>query len=243
MTQFSLKGRCFAIAAFLSLLTIAPQARSQSAVDGAIGGNVLDGTGAVISNASVSVHNLGTNAEQSAATDDSGYYRVIHLQPGVYNVKITAAGFDVFEAQGVTVQVGLLTDIEARLHVGTSSQTVQVTGDAPLVNTTSPDFAGVVDQIALHDLPQNNYRWSSFALLTPGVVNDSNGYGLLSFRGQSTLLNNVTIDGTDDNQAYFSEERGRTRARAIRRSRPRCRSSRSIPRITRSSMDVQPAVL
>ena len=64
----------------------------------------------------------------------------------------------------------------------------------------------------LHDLPQNNYRWSAFALLTPGVVNDSNGYGLLSFRGQSTLLNNVTIDGTDDNQAYFSEERGRTRA-------------------------------
>ena len=44
------------------------------------------------------------------------------------------------------------------------------------------------------------------------MVNDSNGYGLLSFRGQSTLLNNVTIDGTDDNQAYFSEERGRTRA-------------------------------
>ena len=212
MTKLSLKGRCFAIAAFLSLLTIAPRARSQSAVDGAIGGNVLDGTGAVISNASVSVHNLGTNAEQSAATDESGYYRVIHLQPGVYNVKITAAGFDVFEAQGVTVQVGLLTDIEARLHVGSSSQTVQVTGDAPLVNTTSPDFAGVVDQIALHDLPQNNYRWSSFALLTPGVVNDSNGYGLLSFRGQSTLLNNVTIDGTDDNQAYFSEERGRTRA-------------------------------
>ena len=91
MTQFSLKGRCFAIAALLSLLTIAPLARSQSAVDGAIGGNVLDGTGAVVSNASVSVHNLGTNAEQSAATDDSGYYRVIHLQPGVYNVKITAA--------------------------------------------------------------------------------------------------------------------------------------------------------
>ena len=98
------------------------------------------------------------------------------------------------------------------LTVGASAQSVEVTDQAPLINTTSPDFAGVVDQLALHDLPQNNYRWSAFALMTPGVVNDSNGFGLLSFRGQSTLLNNVTIDGTDDNQAYFSEERGRTRA-------------------------------
>src|SRR5437660_466058 len=55
-------------------------------------------------------------------------------------------------------------------------------------------------------------RWSDFALLTPGVVNDSNGFGLLSFRGMSTLLNNNTIDGADNNQAFFSEERGRTRA-------------------------------
>ena len=85
-------------------------------------------------------------------------------------------------------------------------------GASPLVNTTNPDFAGIIDQKILHDLPVSNYRWSSYALLTPAVVNDSNGYGLLSFRGQSTLLNNVTIDGTDDNQAFFSEERGRTRA-------------------------------
>ena len=128
MTQLSLKGRLYlAIAVFLSLLTFAPGAKGQSAVDGAIGGNVLDGTGAVVSNASVSVHNLGTNAEQNVTTDASGYFRVIHLQPGVYNVKITAAGFDVFQAQSVTVQVGLLTDVEARLNVGSSSQTIQVT--------------------------------------------------------------------------------------------------------------------
>ena len=70
----------------------------------------------------------------------------------------------------------------------------------------------MIPQETVHDLPENNYRWSAFALLTPGVVNDSSGYGLLSFRGQSTLLNNVEVDGTDDNQAFFSEERGRTRA-------------------------------
>ncbi len=195
-----------------SLLVLCPLAIAQTAVDGAIGGSVLDSTGAVVPNASVVVHNNGTNAEQTISSDASGYFRVLHLQPGDYNVTITGSGFDTYRSVHLTVQVGLLTDVEARLTVGSAAQSVEVTDAAPLVNTTSPDFAGVVDQISLHELPENNYRWSAFALLTPGVVNDSNGYGLLSFRGQSTLLNNVTIDGTDDNQAYFSEERGRTRA-------------------------------
>src|SRR6202042_2658839 len=92
-----------------------------------------------------------------------------------------------------------------------ASSTIEVTSGAPLINTTSPGFSNIIDQKVLEDLPVNNYRWSSYALLTPGVVADSNGFGLLSFRGQSTLLNNVTFDGADDNQAFFSEERGRTR--------------------------------
>src|SRR5207248_8335389 len=53
---------------------------------------------------------------------------------------------------------------------------------------------------------------SNFALLTPGVVNNSSGFGLISVRGISALLNNNTVDGADNNQAFFSEERGRTRA-------------------------------
>jgi hypothetical protein len=212
MTSSILKCRSALFAVLLSLLSFAPVARAQSAVDGAVGGNVLDSTGAAIANAAVLVRSIDTNAEQKAVTDGSGYFRVLHLQPGTYQVTITASGFDTYDAKSVTVQVGSLTDVEARLNVGSSAQTVEVTGDAPLINTSTPDFAGVVDQVPLHNLPENNYRWSAFALLTPGVVNDSNGFGLLSFRGQSTLLNNVTIDGTDDNQAYFSEERGRTRA-------------------------------
>jgi hypothetical protein len=206
----SLCRRMLVLACFM--LSLSTFAHAQTAVDGAIGGTVLDSTGAVVSGATIAVHNDATNAEQNAVTDASGYFRVIHLQPAAYDVTVTAPGFDTFKSVNLTVQVGLLTDVEAVLKVGNSSQTVEVTGEAPLVNTTSPDFAGVVDQATLHDLPENNYRWSAFALLTPGVVNDSNGFGLLSFRGQSTLLNNVTIDGTDDNQAYFSEERGRTRA-------------------------------
>ncbi|MBS1823560.1 MAG: TonB-dependent receptor, partial [Acidobacteria bacterium] len=62
------------------------------------------------------------------------------------------------------------------------------------------------------NIPINNRRWSALALTTPGVTNDNNGFGLLSFRGVPSVLNNVQIDGVDDNQAFFSEERGRTRA-------------------------------
>src|SRR5277367_5645133 len=202
------------LAALIAFLVVCAcvTAHAQSSTDGAIGGNVLDNSGAVVPNATVVVSNNGTNAQQTATTDASGYFRIIHLQPGTYNVAVTAGGFNAYKSTDLTVQVGLLTDLEARLTIGSSTQTVEVSGEAPVINTTSADFAGVIPQTVLRDLPVSNYRWSSYSLLTPGVVNDSNGYGLLSFRGASTLLNNVNIDGTDDNQAYFSEERGRTRA-------------------------------
>jgi Carboxypeptidase regulatory-like domain/TonB dependent receptor len=210
MPQIS-RFRVFAPLILLGTL-ITPASRAQTAVDGAVGGTVVDASDAIVGGATVTVVNNATNAEQTAKADSAGYFRVIHLQPGTYSVTITAPGFEPYKSVDATVQVGLLTTIDAHMQVGSTSQTVEVTGAAPLVNTTNPDFAGIIDQKLLHDLPVSNYRWSSYALLTPGVVNDSNGYGLLSFRGQSTLLNNVTIDGTDDNQAFFSEERGRTRA-------------------------------
>jgi hypothetical protein len=184
----------------------------QSAVDGAIGGTVQDSSGLAIPKAKVTIRNNSTNAEQTAVTDDAGFFRAIHLQPSTYTVTVEAVGFQSFKSPEVIVQVGQLTDLSPKLPVGSTAQTVEVSSEAPALNTTSPDFANVINQRALQDLPVNNYRWSAYALLTPGVVADANGFGLLSFRGQSTLMNNVTVDGADDNQAYFSEERGRTRA-------------------------------
>ncbi len=184
---------------------------AQTAVDGAIGGTVEDKSGAVVPGATVLIHSNGTNAEQTVLADASGFFRAIHLQPGHYTVTISAPGFETFRSVDVVVEVGSLSDPHAELTVGASTTTVDVTAQDALINTTSPDFANTIDQTVLRDLPVANYRWSSYALLTPGVVNDANGFGLLSFRGQSTLLNNVTFDGADDNQAFFSEERGRTR--------------------------------
>lgn len=193
-------------------LAAAMSGLAQSATDGAVGGTVKDKTGAVVTNAQVTIINNGTNASQTASSDSDGFYRIIHLQPGGYTVTIQAPGFQTYKAKLVTVEVGQLTNQDATLPIGNPTTTVEVTGDAPAINTTSPDFSNLISQHVLQDLPVNNYRWSAYALMTPGVVGDASGFGLLSFRGQSTLMNNVTVDGADDNQAYFSEERGRTRA-------------------------------
>ena len=197
--------------AFLALAIANTQdfALAQTAVDGAIGGNIKDKNGALVSGATVTVHNNGTGAGQTAASDSSGYFRIIHLLPGSYTVTVQAAGFETSRTEKVDVSVGLLTDVEPILSLGSSSQTVEVSGDTPLINTTNNDFTTTIGHKDLQDLPVNNYRWSAYALQSPGVV-ESGGFGLLSFRGQSTLLNNITIDGADDNQAFFSEERGRT---------------------------------
>ena len=203
--------KLFRLAA-LAAITIGPItfAAAQSAVDGAIGGTVEDATGAIIPNASVLIHNNGTNAEQSLKADTSGFFRVVHLTPGLYTVTVNAGGFAAYRSTQVNVTVGSLTNVTPRLAPGSASETVEVSSQAPAINTINNAFSNTIDLKVLEDLPVNNYRWSSYALLTPGVV-PGGGFGLLSFRGQSTLLNNITFDGEDDNQAFFSEERGRTR--------------------------------
>jgi len=197
----------------LSLVTVlAGSALAQSTTEGAIRGTVYDASGKVVPNATVTVKNNGTNATQTVTTDASGYFRIPQLRPAEYTVTITATGFTTYSASPVTVQVGTSTELSPHLQVGGITTTVEVTSELPQVNTSTMDFAPVVNQVAIQNLPINGGRWSDFALMTPGVVNDASGFGLLSFRGISTLLNNNTIDGADNNQAFFSEERGRTRA-------------------------------
>lgn len=199
------------VALSVVFLAFAALSWAQSTTEGAIGGTVFDKTGAVVGGATILVHNNGTDAEQKVTADSSGYYRVTGLQPGTYTVTISGGGLAPYKAEKVIVVLGNLTEISPHLAVGGTSETVDVTAEAPQINYTSPDFAPVMDQTAIANLPINGGRWSNFTLLTPGVVSDSNAFGLLSFRGISELLNNNTVDGADNNQAFFSEERGRTR--------------------------------
>jgi hypothetical protein len=125
-------------------------------------------------------------------------------------VTVAAAGFSGYKTD-VQVALGQMTELTPHLTTGSSSTVVEVTSQAPVLNFDSPDFSANLNTRALENVPVNNLRWSSLALITPGVVSDSNGFGLVSIRGISPILNNVLIDGADDNQAYYAEERGRTR--------------------------------
>ncbi len=200
------------VGALIALVVCATHLVAQSTTDGAIGGTVFDASGALVPKAQISVRNNGTNAEQTATADDSGYYLVIKLQPGSYTVTISHEKLATYKVEQVIVQVGAVTEVSPHLGVAGTRETVEVIAEAPQINYVSPDFAPNFNQTAISNLPINGGRWSSFAILTPGAASDSSGFGLLSFRGMSALLNNNTVDGADNNQAFFSEERGRTRA-------------------------------
>jgi Carboxypeptidase regulatory-like domain/TonB dependent receptor len=183
---------------------------AQSTTDGAIGGVVTDSSGGVVPGATVTARNLGTSSTATATTDGNGRYLIGHLQPGTYSVEISAKGFAGYKATSITVEVGRSTAVDAALGVQALAETVVATAEAPVMVTDRADFSTNINQATIENLPINERRWAWFALSTPGAVPDA-GFGLVSFRGISGLLNNNTVDGADNNQAFFSEERGRTR--------------------------------
>ena len=196
--------------ALLAVVMALPVARGQSTTDGAIGGTVTDQSGAVVPAAVVKSRNVGTGVASSGVTDGSGRYLLIHLQPGTYSLEISVSGFAAFKASNITVEVGRSTTMDAVLQVSTKLETVVATAELPVITSDRADFSTNINQTTIENLPINGRRWSFFALSTPGATPDGN-FGLVSFRGISGLLNNNTVDGADNNQAFFSEERGRTR--------------------------------
>ena len=194
----------------LLVLALCAVAFAQSTTTGAIGGVVTNPNKEVVAGAAVTVKNLETNKEETATTDDTGRFKVANLQPGRYSVTVNSSGFSPMVSENVIVEVGRETPLEVSLSVGPVTGSVDVSAEAPVINTTQQDFSTNINQTSINELPINGRRWSNFALLTPGAVPDGN-FGLISFRGISGLLNNNTIDGGDNNQAFFAEERGRTR--------------------------------
>ncbi|QEE27032.1 TonB-dependent receptor [Terriglobus albidus] len=206
------KLRGFLSLASAAILGVSLNAVAQSTTQGAIAGTVFDTTDAVVSNAKITIHNDGTNQDVVLTSESSGEYRAPLLPPGTYTVTVDMAGFAASKTTQVVVQVGQVTTLNPHLSAGKTEQTVEVVADIPAIDFASATYGGHLSNTEIENIPINNRRWSSLALVTPGVTNDASGFGLLSFRAISAVLNNVQIDGTDDNQAFFGEERGRTRA-------------------------------
>ncbi len=200
----------FCFASLLVLAVCALSAMAQSTTTGAINGSVTNPNKEVVTGATINVKNNGTNKEATATSDDNGGFKITNLDPGTYTVTVNASGFAPFTNGGIVVEVGRSTPIEVGLSLQGVTGTVQVTAEAPVINNSSQDFTSNVNQTTINESPINGRRWSNFAILTPGAVPDGT-FGLISFRGISGLLNNNTVDGGDNNQAFFAEERGRTR--------------------------------
>jgi hypothetical protein len=198
-------------AALVLALGVSVTMRAQTQTSGAINGTVEDPQGAVVPSAPVSVENEGTGQKLDTTTNGIGGFTFNALQPGEYSVTVGASGFAQFEQTGVTVEVGRASTVEVKLKVASGAETVQVSGEPPQVNVTDQAVSNDIGTTDFANLPTNGRRWSSFALLEPGVTPDPDGFQDLNFRGISGYANNNTVDGGNNNQFFFAEERGRTR--------------------------------
>ena len=201
--------RAVAICAFLLLLGLSVHAQSQTT--GAISGAIVDPQNKPLAGAMVTVRNLATNeSSKPTPTDSNGRFIISNLTPAAYEIEVAATNFSTYKQTNVIVEVGLVTPLDVQVNVAGQTQTLSVTAEAPVINTEKADFSTNINLNSVSNLPINGRRWSSYVLATPGTVADGT-FGLISFRGISGLLNNNTIDGGDNNQAFFSEEKGRTR--------------------------------
>ena len=183
---------------------------AQGAGSASITGTVKDPKGLLVPDAQVVVHNADTGADRDLTTNKDGLYVAPLLQPGHYEVRVRKEGFAEVVRNDLLLQVGQALTVDIDLPLKATQQTVTVTAEAGRVETEKADVSQTVSQWQLDNLPLAQRNWTNLVLGTPAVATDG-GFGLVSFRGISGLYNNNMVDGSDNNQAFFSEARGRTR--------------------------------
>src|SRR5216683_2342538 len=191
----------------LSLLLFASIAGLAQGTTSRIAGVVTDSSGALVSGASVTAINEGTNATYSMPTGSKGEYVFDSVQIGKYTVRVTMASFKTFVSTGNVLSIGLPTTVNAVLGAGATTEMVEVTGGYDLVQTeSSGNFGGIVDNITLTQLPIVGTRGRnplSLVTLMPGVVaNGGNATGGgVSVNGSRDRAWYYTLDGVDINES------------------------------------------
>src|SRR3954453_12865162 len=121
-----------------------------------ISGNVPDASGSAIAGASVTATNVDTNVTRKQATQADGAYSVLFLPIGTYRVEITATGFKKFEQTGIVLEVNRNAKVDAALQVGALTETIEISADALLVETTNPALGQVVNNKDIDNMPLVN---------------------------------------------------------------------------------------
>ncbi|MBI4476157.1 MAG: TonB-dependent receptor, partial [Acidobacteria bacterium] len=211
------------ISSFITLACVAAYAWATAATvhaqaTGSIGGVVTDESGAVMPGVTIEVTSTATNQVRIAVTAADGRYSVPLLQPGVYQVKGTLAGFKTFLREGVTVTVESTSRVDIRLALGGLEETISVTADAPLVETSNATLGIVVDERKVVELPLNGRNFTQLGTLLPGVVAPPGalggaageatpgGFGAVtsgfSVNGMRNQSNNFLLDGASNNDTF-----------------------------------------
>ena len=194
----------------LFVLTTAALAQFESAT---LTGVVTDPAGSVVPNAAVRAVNEATNIELSVVTNSEGRYVLPNLRPGSYQVIASAQGFKQFVSSGVVLQVNQAGRLDIQLTVGSISEQVSVTGEAPVLDTESASRGAVIDRTKMIELPLNGRDYNQLALLSPGVLAptprlQSVGFrGVFNVNGNRAFQNAFQLDGVD-NTSYSNSFRG-----------------------------------
>ena len=185
-------------------------ARAQGETTSAIVGQVRDTTTAVVPGATVTIANPETGLRRSAQTDAAGRFNFPQLKPGTYSVKVEAPGFEPRQNDNVVAGLGQKQTVDFTLKVARSSETVEVSSQAPLINPENANTSTTLSTPALEDLPNPGgdltypLQFAPGALInTAGSGNDfvggTNGYGNVEFNGLPALSNGYIVDGLETN--------------------------------------------
>ena len=180
---------------------------------GTILGTVTDASGAVVSNAKVTVRNVNTGLERTTSTGEDGSYSISELPLGTYVVTITQSGFQTSVTSGVVVDVAGERRVDSALKPGEVATRVEVSGETlPQVETTSAQLGGTMTSQSIENLPVNGRDYMKLIYLNPGIagspdqISDSPGsYGVFSMNGSRGRANNFLLDGTDMNDGYRND--------------------------------------
>ncbi len=208
------------IALLAVLALMSGLASAQGRAEGSIAGQVQDGTGAILPGVTVVAANEATGFTREAVADAEGNFRLPALPPGSYVVTATLTGFSTFK-RTVVVSVGSETRLTIPLAVGSIQESVTITGEAPLVDTSRTEQASTIAESEVRALPTNSRDFLEFALLSPGVVRGrTSGAGWggdagFSASGNRGDQNGINIDGLVNKTMDTGEEIGNFSQEAV----------------------------
>jgi hypothetical protein len=181
---------------------------------GRVIGKVSDSTGALVSGANIALINEATGVSRETKTDANGDYTFVEVAPGHYRVEYTLQGFKKNIRPSVTLEVNQVLTLNATLQAGGIQEVVEVTSQAPLVDTTSTQLGAVVDDRTVSELPLNARDTYQFLQLQPGVMSTvgtgnsivygSDKSGSVSVNGGRGRANNFSVNGGDANDQFVN---------------------------------------